>query len=188
VRFTLLLVSATLMLSASPLMANPIGVTPWGDLDLFADATGGNELISDQVPGLVPIYVVLVSGPPGGATAVQFSAPKPACFPATWLSDTCPFPIILGNSQAGAAVAFGTCWTYPVHVLTMHYFGQGLSICCYYWVRPDPNVPSGKIEASDCNFNVVYVSGGATIINKDRCVTPVEETTWGRVKSLYATE
>lgn len=189
VRNILLLTGLLAAVCASPVAANLISVTPWGDVDLFADPEGLGEVIWDQTPGtLLRAYVLQVNGPPGGSTGVCFSAPRPACFTATWLYDTNMFAVNIGNSQQGACVAYGTCESYPVHVMTINYFAQGTTPpCCYYWVRPDPNVPSGEIEGADCNFVTVYLTGGATIINRpeDGCPVATEPSTWGRVKALY---
>lgn len=182
----ILLASVVVALCAFALAANPIPITPWGDLDIFGDTAAMDELVWDTSPsGIVTVYVVQMFGPPGGTAGVHFKAPRPACFEAVWLFDELVFPVSIGDSQTGIGIGYGSCRSYPVHVLTIHYFGQGLSTCCYYWVQADDRLPSGRIEAADCNFDVVYLSGGATIINQDRCVTPVEETTWGEVKSLY---
>jgi hypothetical protein len=75
--------------------------------------------------------------------------------------------------------------------MTIEYFIQGLTgPCCRYPVLPDPRLPSGKIEARDCVQNVMYPTGGRGIINPNatcQCTfpVPVEETTWGQIKSLY---
>jgi hypothetical protein len=184
-----------LVLSAPPLAANPAPATPPGDVDLAADPTGLYDEIADVPPaGLKPIYIVVAcwwGSAREGTTGVRFSAPKPACYDAIWLSDTNVFPIVIGNSQTGVSVSFGACLSYPIHVMTMNFSAQGTTRpCCYYWVRPDPAASSGRIEGSDCDAEVVYLTGGATIINRlpGGCPVPVEETTWGRVKSLYATE
>jgi hypothetical protein len=74
-------------------------------------------------------------------------------------------------------------------VMTMQIFGYGTTPeCCFWWVRPDPNLPSGQIEVADCSFNVFPATGGATIINRrlDGCPTVAEPSTWGKVKSLYS--
>jgi hypothetical protein len=74
-------------------------------------------------------------------------------------------------------------------VLTINYFAVGTTQnCCYYEVQPDPHVPSGQIEVVDCASNLVFAPGGGIIVNPDQscyCAIRVEETTWGRVKSIY---
>jgi hypothetical protein len=60
-----------------------------------------------------------------------------------------------------------------------------------YPVLPNPNFPSGKIEVGDCSNHVVFGVGlVATLNGNSSCPcgypVPVEETTWGSVKALYA--
>ena len=161
-----------------------------GCIGLFRD-TGGMDCNLLDMPGVTLYHLVHVSITMGGATGCQFSAPQPACCLALYLSDQQIFPITLGNSQTGVAIAYGACMLSPIHVLSMQYFTQGTTPpCCAYPVLPDPNLPSGQIEIVDCEFNVVYGVGGTGMINADAscpCLaTPAEETTWGQLKSLYS--
>ncbi|UCH84194.1 MAG: hypothetical protein JSW50_00455, partial [Candidatus Latescibacterota bacterium] len=104
------------------------------------------------------------------------------------------WPINIGNSQTGVAIGYGTCLESPVHPLTINYFVQSppTESCCYYPVLPDPHVPSGEIEVVDCNNELVYAEGGVAVLYPtSNClceggVVAVEESTWGRVKALYA--
>jgi hypothetical protein len=174
-------------LCASQSLANPIAISPGGEIDLYADNQGYNDLINQPGVGLVSIYVVHMWQPAGGATACQFAAPKPACFNAQWLADTAVYPVTIGNSQIGVSIGYGTCRQYPIHVLTMMFFATGPTDCCYYWVVPDPNEATGNVLTVDCSFEPVAVHGGATIINyAPGCGTAVEDKTWGQVKVLYA--
>jgi hypothetical protein len=187
VRKLLVLTVVPVLLWAAPSAGNPYAITPGGAIDLYRDNAGMLELIIDASPALLPIYVVHTMEPFGGAAACQFSAPKPACFTGMYLSDTNPFPVTIGNSQTGVSIGYGSCRQYPIHVLTMSFFGQGTTSCCFYPVLPDPNEPSGQVVAVDCSQQLVPVKGGATVINyTSGCYSvPAEETSWGRVKSLY---
>ncbi|UCG52671.1 MAG: hypothetical protein JSW58_03735 [Candidatus Latescibacterota bacterium] len=181
----LALAAVVVIVFAGHLCANPVG---WGGFALFSDPQGTDAFIIDEMPGLLVIYVVQGYTIGDGATAAQFSAPQPECFEATYISDTQIFPVTIGNSQTGVAVGYGQCLTAPIHVLSINYFGEGLTgECCFYWLQPDPNVPSGEIEVVDCNSQLVFMPGGAGVINPDEglCGTPVEPSTWGKVKSLY---
>ncbi len=161
-----------------------------GTIGVYADPQGMNPCLNDKTAGLTSYYIVHVYT--AGATACQFSAPKPACMQALWLSDTGAFPVTVGNTQTGMSVAYGACRLGPIHVTTVNFFSQGSTPpCCHYPVLPDPYVPSGRIEVSNCAFQVVYATGGHSVVNEDRalcsvCSIPVEETTWGRVKTLFA--
>jgi hypothetical protein len=186
-RKTLSVTVVLAVLWAAQSAANPIAITPGGAIDLYGNNSGTAELVYDSTPGLVVIYVVHTFEPLGGAAACQFSAPKPACFAGTYLSDTSVFPVTIGNSQSGVSVGYGSCRQYPIHVLTIAFFGLGTTSCCYYPVLPDPNEPSGQVVAVDCGQQLVPVTAGATVVNfVYGCYSiPVEETSWGKVKSLY---
>ena len=157
---------------------------------VYPDPGGASCNIVDDQAGLLNVYVVVIA--PDGATALQMAAPMPTCMVgATWLTDTDPFGMIIGSSQTGFAYGFGSCLTGPIHVITISYFVQGTSEpCCMYPVYPDPSVPSGKIEVTDCNYQVVYAWGKVSSVNGDSSCpcgypVPVERATWGAIKSLY---
>jgi hypothetical protein len=55
-----------------------------------------------------------------------------------------------------------------------------------------PIWPSGQINGADCNYlpNKTFPEGGQIVINPNEtceCMrpVPVQETTWGQIKSLY---
>lgn len=136
-----------------------------GYLGIFADNAGTNCNITQPASGLISVYVVHVV-PTGGVTASQFSAPKPTCFNAVWLSDTNIFPVVIGNTQTGICVAYGSCRTTNTLVVTMTYLVQGSTpTCCFYPVLPDPNASSGQIDFADCDFNIVSGAGRSGTIN-----------------------
>ncbi len=125
-----------------------------------------------------------------GMTACAYWAPKPSCFTASYLSDTNIFPVTIGNSQAGVSIGYGSCRPGPIHVQSIVYFTQGTTPqCCLYPVLGIPT--SGHVEAVDCANHLTHG------IRRDErhqsepasCTcgsVKVEESTWGRVKSLYA--
>ncbi len=168
----------------------PPGPSYGGMIGVYSttDATDCN--ITEGAPGLLEVYVVhtgIVA-----ATACQFSAPMPACMSgASYLSDTPQFPVAIGNSQTGVAIGYGACESSPIHVLTINYFASGATAaCCQYPVLPDPNIASGRIEVVDCDQYLIYADGMTSIVNPNAgCFCggiQVRESTWGKVKSLYA--
>lgn len=174
-----LLLTFALMLCAGMAFAQQ------GSVGIFRDAAGTNCNLLDTTPGLTPYYVVHVYTT--GSTACQYSAPKPTCMTATYLSDTNPFPVTVGSSQTGVSVGYGTCRVGPIHVQTVSYFTMGTTpACCYYPVLADPAV--GVIGTVDCAFEPGVATGGIGIVNANGtcdCNVPVEDTTWGGVKALY---
>ena len=148
------------------LIAGPALGQYGGAIGIFGDP-GATTEFKDDVSGLATYYLVLVHSP--GATAVQFSAPIPDCFEgAVYLSEYTPFAIMLGNSQTGVAIAFGTCLTSPVQLLRVNVIATGQTgACCRFPVLPDPAEPSGEIVYTDCTMPVPvigYLTGGVAII------------------------
>jgi hypothetical protein len=160
---------------------------PPGLLGIYGDPNGTNCDTRD-VAGLLQIYVVHTLT--GGVLASQFSAPQPACMVgAVYLGDSSPFQVNVGTSQAGIAVAYGACLGAPIHVLTISYFSAGqVSTCCPYPILPDPSV--GVIFSVDCASRLMTATGIANTINGNSTCScsslPTEQSTWGRVKALYA--
>ncbi len=161
-----------------------------GVLSIFADVAGNDCNLAD-VAGLNSWHVVHMIVP--CATAIRFKAELPACYTASgasFLSDTKPWPVTVGDSQVGVAVAYGQQESAPIHVLTVGSFGNaGTAACCAYPITPAPGSDSGTIEMTDCSFvdqpNVGSQNG---MINSDvtcNCLVAVHETTWGQIKSLY---
>ena len=167
-------------------------------IDLFSDQAGTQcSLIDDG--GLKAVYV-FVSGP-NGAIAIQFAAPRPACWlGATWVGDGFPGPRgPIGNTQTGIqlplfAPGIGECKTPPVLACIMYFVTTGASQpCCDLVVLPTTSYPIEPygLEYLDCSFGVhPALAGHKVVINPDAscpCQLPVatEPTSWGRVKALY---
>lgn len=175
-----------------------------GRVGIYADTSGYGCNIVDSTPGLLLLHVVHVEH--GGATAIQFSAPLPACMlGSTYLSDSQVFGVTLGNSQTGMASAYGACRTTPVHVVTINVLAGGQSIsCCCLWVYPSPGVPQQRILATDCDQKLLYVETVETVVNGNascpKCLagpslfgwgclnepSGTKQSTWGQVKALYS--
>lgn len=166
----------------------------YGDtIGLYADPSGTSCNIT-VTPPFTLTYVYVVHVAPGGAVASEFMAPKPVCGTgATWIGDQEQFPCLIGcgDSQTGKTIGYGLCLVGSIHVTTIVYFNLGSSeACCPYPVLPHPNSPGGKVQVADCNYNIVPAVGLMAMVNGNATCpcgypVPVEETTWGRIKSLY---
>ncbi len=161
IRLLMILILLSLLVSG-PALGQGIGA-----VGLCADQQATSMHIEDNAPGVVNIYAIVVYASEG-VSAVQFSAPIPECFKgAVYLGETTMFPLVIGNSQAGVAVAFGQCLVSPIHVLTINVFAQGLTdTCCFYPVLPDPIVSSGEVEFVDCDENLVHGTGLTSIVGE----------------------
>ena len=189
-----------LLLTVSILCVAGLAYGQAGQLGLFADQAGTNCWLSPIATGVSAFYVVHVNT--GGATAVEFSIPQPACYTATYLSWAANFPVASGNPVVGAAgppvvlpgasVAYGACMVGPILVGTVSYFGNTADPCCEYPVLP--HQITGLMSYTDCGLPFpaklpltgvpAYFFGNATC----PCATPTHNSTWGGVKSLYSTE
>jgi len=163
-----------------------------GIVGIYSDISGVDCALLDVSPGLTAYYIVHTHTM--GATACQYIAAKPDCVTATWLSDTDPFPITIGSSQTGVSVGYGACREAPIHVQTINYFTMGTTpACCWYPVTCDPlglnACFNNAIDTVDCAFQPDVAMPGLGMINANQsciCSVPVESTTWGGVKALYA--
>ena len=173
-------------LTVATVLAASMAFAQGGSIGIFADPMGTNCNLGD-VAGLTQYYVVHVNSP--GATACQFSAPKPACFTATYLADTGVFAVTVGTSQAGVSIGYGLCLQSPLKVLTISYFTNGgTPSCCYYPVLGHPTATPPGLLVVNCMEQLIPATGGRGIIKPSltcQCNVPAEDTTWGQVKSLY---
>jgi hypothetical protein len=177
-----LLLFTALLVTASMSFAQPAGT-----LFISGDPLGTDCTVYDT-PGLVHIYVFHIYT--SGATASQFMIYCTSGVAMTYLAEHSPY-ITIGNSQSGVAIAYGACVPSPHMVLDIQYFGQGLSQeCSSCRVVPDPLAMPPQILVADCQEppNLLTSIGGEIWINPDgscHCLIPIQETSWGQIKSLY---
>jgi len=172
-----------------------------GQLQLYNDESGVDCIIQDM-SGIVTVYVYFFDYFSNDRIlAVQFGAPLPDCWPgAIWLGDTSPWLTSIGDSQlndpSGWSIAFGECQIPPVFVGSIIYLSQGLApTCCPYPVvkaadgHPEIPMPVGA-ACSEPDPVLIGIEAGTSYINGDHtcpCIwpVPVQEKTWGGIKSLY---
>jgi hypothetical protein len=157
-----------------------------GSIGVFSDAAGGDCNVVD-VSGVVTTYVVLVGS--GGAAYVWFALAESVGLQMTYLNETVHQPLFLGSTRSGIQIGFGACRSGAVHLLTVRYSGTGTTESCEtIRVVPHPERPSGRVEVMDCTQTVHSVGQGAALVRNDggcNCTTPVDDSSWGRVKALY---
>ena len=158
-----------------------------GNIGVFADDAGTSCNLSDA-PGVLSVYFLCLGAI--DATASQWAAPHPTCLHAEHISDVCAFPIYIGDTETGIIVGYPTCKVGTFLIVTATYnVLESATECCRWSVVPDPSLPSGKIETVDCFFMVHYPPGGQAVVNATpecTCSVPTEDTTWGKLKALYA--
>lgn len=165
------------------------GVTHADTIGIYADQYGSSCNLGGGA-GLRFAYVIHVTE---GATAIEFMAPKPACWTgATWLRDE-PWFVpdwCCDDSQTGEMIAYGACKAGTFPILTIVYSVQEPSApCCPYPVLPYPGDPG--LQVADCDYNFAPAAAMMGMVNGNATCpcgypVPVEETTWGSVKALYA--
>jgi len=164
-------VTALLILIAVGVLAAPVEVSSqsWREcVGIYTDNNSSDCTIDDTTPGTVEIYVVFGGSRAFGASEVWFSAPKPECFNATYLSESSRH-FVSGNSQTGAAVTFNgygasNCFT-GARVMTIYFEVQGLTgPDCPYPVLPHPTLPF--VAVYDCGArDLIEKGGGIAYVN-----------------------
>jgi hypothetical protein len=168
--------------------------THGGVIGLYADMGASSCELYDTSPRLMQIYVI--HSPAMAASACDFAAPVPSCMTgATWIGDAPAFPApVIGNSQTGISIGYGTCRTGPLHILTINVMVQGTSEpCCPFKVIPATSWDLNVIEVTDCMIvpNLLRADGRGAVVNPNggcscgNLTVDLEETTWGHIKSVF---
>ncbi|HXV13304.1 MAG TPA: FlgD immunoglobulin-like domain containing protein [Candidatus Krumholzibacteria bacterium] len=133
---------------------------------LYTDPSGSTCNFTGDAPGVVTAYVVVRPGAPG-VTGVQFSAPLPACFGATYMGESVPpNALVIGNSQTGVSIALLSCALQPVSVMQITYQQiGGTTPCCPYPILPDPTLT--EVVATDCSFQPTPIGTMTARLNSD---------------------
>jgi hypothetical protein len=168
--------------------AFPIFAQIPGTILVSGDPGGLDHYIDDQTPGLVNVYIVHAFTP--GATAAQFRVTWDAGMSMTYLAEAVTVPYIgIGTSTSGIAIAYGLCLDSPNMILTINFFGQGLSgECAEMRVVEDPTASPPAIYVTDCSDppNLLQAAGGLAFVNPGpSCTNTVENASWGNIKSLF---
>lgn len=156
-------------------------------IGLYSDQSYNDCTLSDGSARMVSVYVVHESSMGGMASQFRLSAGSGANL--SYVGETTPYTIVVGNTQSGITVGYGTCQRGDVLVVTVNYFASGTSSACsYIRVVPDPISANGTIEIVDCSFYASEGIGSKLVINPDgtcECGLSSEETSWGRIKAQY---
>jgi hypothetical protein len=182
---------ALLIVFCLSFLAGAVNAQVPGSIGLFADPAASYCDVYDYAPGIVIVYVVHVMTT--GATASQFRVDSNSWGAnMLYLSEVVTPPYYaIGNSQTGVSIAYTYCVPSPNMIMYIQYFAQGLSATCSkIKVVDHPTATPPGIYVVDCSDppNLLTATGGSVVINPDAtcmCDIPVEETTWGKIKSLY---
>jgi len=166
-----LAVATLVLMTGSVVQANE-----YGKILIFSDAAFTDSTLVDNGPRIANIYIVHADF--SDATGVSFRTEASAGFTGVWLGETSPWsPYFVGTTPTGASVSYAKCVLEDVLLFTVTYQLFGTSSPC-----SDLHVAARPIS-SDCHFFDWYSDTGGLHVN---CPVAVEQTTWGRVKALYA--
>jgi hypothetical protein len=167
-------------------------------IELYADQQRSScSIVEPLSPPIVQVHIFLTG--PVGATAVRFTAPKPACWVgATWLGDALiPGEINVSNSQSDWSIAFGHCTVpgEPYYIGAISYLISNQALpCCVVSAYPSyPNDPAQSFEFVDCDFaehtldptKSIVVNPSESCGCQSGSTLAVEASSWGRLKALY---
>jgi hypothetical protein len=173
-----------LLLASTQVAANLI---PDYEFGFFADVSASADTVFDDGFATLAIYIVMNVNV-NEVHGIRFSAPNPPCFNGTLIEESYAFPTA-GTAQTGVWVDFGGCVTGQILVGTLTFSVEGLTgDCCWYVPQPHEGFPD--ILLNQCPDEDVWFQfpPGSLLINPNHCAspTPVEESTWGRIKAFYS--
>lgn len=180
-RMLLALVASLVIFANTAMAQDPGSVWVFSDPDL----TDCNVV---DTGGLLTTY--LAHNSPSGALAVGF---KLDVSDTGWihLGDQWNFPLFIGTSIYGVSISYQACVADQIFLGSASFLGASAP-CMYISIGPDPGSVTGQVEAIDCNQNKVFPLAGSAVVNSEvfedmfcACTVPVEQTTWGAIKSQY---
>lgn len=186
-----------LLIAAVLALSHTVATAQSGYLGIFGDAEATDCYPMDDYVGILRFYVVMIESE--GFTGTEFSVVPGGGFVGVFMGDELSDQanISFGNSPTGKQIALGACRSGTVHVLTISYYCQGLSpTCSYLEVLPNPeSIHPETVNIANCDYILANVPSGRTYVNHDETcsceapgynTTPVQPSTWGGVKALYA--
>jgi hypothetical protein len=159
--------------------------------------------LGNNLPGVIrTVYVRLTFN--GGSTAARFRVALESGVTMTYLSETHPFPMTVGDTQSGISVCFGGCLWGNQTLATIDYMTYATGpLCGKVLIVPQPEAETVDVRRCDgssiaayvrdlhvvgpgwaCGCPGVHVFAGSPEAF-DCTSVPVEHTTWGAVKALY---
>lgn len=146
--------------------------------------------VVDETPGaMIPVYAFHE----GASAMASRWAIDNYYHTMTWVMDeVAPGATVAGvDSQRGWAVAYGGCQSSPFLIATIWYQGLGNSPpCSTIRVVPD-RTETTPITGASCDHRLTFPDGWEIFVNGGSgdttcvCQSPVEPSTWGKLKALY---
>jgi hypothetical protein len=161
--------------------------------------------ISDLAPKTWTLYVFHVYNP--GEVSARFKIQRTPNFTMTYVSETHPYPMTVGDTQTGMSVCYGECEPWDRLIATMTYVAYGTSgPCARLQIVPHPLAETVEVIQCDGIPASAYVDdlvvnhgspcGCGPDVNSAHVFpgTPhafgcqpvaAENETWGGIKALY---
>ena len=156
---------------------------PIGTVDLYSDSEFTRRYVLDTGPAVLEVYVVHDNSH-NAYSAIQFRIASSPGMTGVWVGESSAFTTVIGTTQDGVTIGFGSCLATPIHLLTMTYvLDGGSAIDSYLEPQAHPDALAAEIEALPCAGFMDYPSGERLVFNP--APVPVGRTTWGRIKELY---
>ena len=179
-----------------------------GSIGVFADPNASDCNVADS-GGLVQVYIWHMHT--SGSRGVRFRLNVDSVG-WTHLGDLHDFESTEGTSVDGVTVCWDQCLSGSFQLMTINFFGSAAPACSIVEVDV---YPGAGVEALDCEGNVTNPAAGRVYVNPDGtctctacrtgtetacankvgtsensasnfCATvPVEQSTWGMIKSFY---
>lgn len=170
---------AIMMMAGSAMAADHFGI--------FTDQVGATGNCSLVPPAFSPFTIYLVHQT-NGATGSQFKVNKSPTGYSLSASVLGGY-LAIGDAFTDLSLAYGGCLAGPsIAAVSLSGFGFPVpgEVCSLVEVVPAPGKP--YIITVDCNFAEIAATGGRFTFNANEtcpCINATEESTWGKVKSLY---
>ena len=166
-----------------------------GWIQLAADVGGASCAFTNATGSFNLAYQIHQASPGTTLSRYMVAPSNPAAF--VWLFDNYVPWTAIGSAPAGVAVAYGACKVSPVVIGFSGYTMFAAGRCESLEVVPDPASTSGTIESIDCTLPtpIKYIAGSSLLHHNPGgayiCIPlcghepPVENTSWGKIKTLY---
>lgn len=184
----LLVMSLVLMLTASMAFAYINGAVV-----VTTDGTGTDCNLQDVGPPALCSYSIVhicALGSTGCQYKVDVTGHAGTPFP-----DEPIFQVTIGSAAAGVSIGYGGCLAGTIETLRIQFFCQGTTPACTPMVvEGHPTATPPGLLTVDCSSTFQDARGLTSVLNPDsgcQCAIPdcsqipVENRSWGAIKSLY---
>ena len=185
----------TMLIAMAVMMCASLAAAQGGWIQIAADLGGVSCTYTTASGTMNFVYQIHQASP--GTTLSRYKLLPSAPAQYIWIFDNFLPNSAIGSSPAGVAVAYGSCKVSPWNIGSSGWTMLDFGGCTSLTVVFDPASTSGTIESIDCTLPVPlkFVAGGSVLTYNAggayTCdpicgqITPIRDSSWGRVKKLY---